>query len=93
MSTSPPAPGVARGDARASVAPRYDVRWPQDSGFGLARLSNTINVGAREGVFERPAARLRPFAVVGLSSDDRRCPASKGVKAPMFECDPRHTLS
>jgi hypothetical protein len=57
-STSPPrAEGSAQGDAHASVAPRYDVRWPQDSGFGLGPLSNTINVGAAL-VLERRAACL-----------------------------------
>jgi hypothetical protein len=59
VSTSPPCAGErsVRGDARASAAPRYDVRWPQDSGFGLGPLSNTINVGAAL-VLERRAACL-----------------------------------
>jgi hypothetical protein len=45
------------------------------------------------GSVRETAARLRPRAGVGLSSDDGRCPASKGVKAPMSECDPHHSLS
>jgi hypothetical protein len=46
-----------RGDARASAAPRYDVRWPQDSGFRLGPFVKHHKCG-RRAVLERRAACL-----------------------------------
>jgi hypothetical protein len=80
VSTSPPRAGErsVRGDARASAAPRYDVRWPQDSGFRLGPLSNTINVGAALCSKDGPRVS-HTRASVGSRTSDRISEPSRGI--------------